>query len=231
MPPPNTLASVPSCSKLTSNSTKYSLFSAQTWQTSHVAPSSLSRCFSATPLQAKMTPQRKDLAEKKKAKTERLALGVRKGRKAVVTVRPPAVGERKAMRKRIVLSNTNAFEVQEELTAQNIAELCSRCKVFSLPAPVVDSLRAVEAFKPNQGWSMFRKPSVLWRDESVQLAHQINAVNAQGKQDTRRLLLAGEKGSGKTVMLLQAMAAAFVKEWVVVNIPDGTSFSRPKYFA
>jgi len=35
--------------------------------------------------------------------------------------------------------------------------------VVGLPENVVDSLRAAEAFKPTQGWGLFRRPGILIR--------------------------------------------------------------------
>ena len=153
--------------------------------------------------------------------------GSRKKKSAQPTSgRPPAPGERKAMRKRIVLSNTNALEVQglEDLNRKNMANEGSRGQVLGLPVDLVDSLRAVEAFKPIQGWNMFRRPSVLWREQSIRMAQLITKSDKDGKTENRRMVLTGDKGSGKTVMLLQAMAAAFLNGWIVINIPDGLYF-------
>ena len=127
------------------------------------------------------------------------------------------------MRKRVVLSNTNALEIKgmEDLNTKNIGRESSRCKVFGLSESVVDSLRALSAFQPAQGWNMFRKPSVLWREQSIRIA-QIMADLEKGEgSKARRMILTGDKGSGKSVMLLQAMGVAFLKGWIVVSIPDG----------
>lgn len=129
-------------------------------------------------------------------------------------------GERKAMRKRVVLSNTNAFEVPDlvDIDAQNILDEQSAGKVMGLPGPVVDQLRAIDAFKPTQGWSLFRRPAMLVREEGVQLAKSLIAV-AEGKQSTR-LILDGDRGTGKSMMAIQAQIAAFLNGWIVINIPD-----------
>ncbi|KAI9700606.1 MAG: 37S ribosomal protein S23 mitochondrial [Bogoriella megaspora] len=146
----------------------------------------------------------------------------KKSNRQAATAKPPAPGERKAMRKRVVLSNTNALEVQgmQDLSLKNMASEESRRRVLKLPGPLVDSLRALEAFKPNQGWSLFRNPSVLWREESIRLAQVISNLDKFQGGEARRILLSGEKGSGKTVMALQVMAMALLKGWVVINIPD-----------
>ncbi|CZR50997.1 related to ribosomal protein [Phialocephala subalpina] len=164
-------------------------------------------------------------------------------KKAVVkTGKPPAAGERKAMRKRIVLSNTNALEVEgmQDLDEQMVEKLVRKKeedlsvsfaleaagemeaevvgKVVGLKGETVDSLRAVEAFKTTQGWGLFRRPGLLLREESRELSRRM--VGAARGREELRLVIDGEKGSGKSLMLLHAMATAFVKGWVVLNIPE-----------
>lgn len=142
----------------------------------------------------------------------------------VQTGRPPAPGERKAIRKRIVLSNTNALEVPGlvDLTPEALLDSASIGKVLGLPGIVVDQLRAVEAFKTTQGWGMFRRPAVLIRTETVEIAKMMHDAE-EGKKTALRVL-DGERVTGKSMMLLQAMAAAFSKGWIVINIPEGKSY-------
>lgn len=92
-------------------------------------------------------------------------------------------------------------------------------KVVGLQGETVDGLRAVEAFKTTQGWGLFRRPGLLLREESVKLTKDMVAA-AKGKE-SMRLVLDGPKQTGKSMMLLQSMANAFVKGWVVINIPEG----------
>ena len=142
---------------------------------------------------------------------------------AHVSGRAPPAGDRKASRNRIVLSNTNALEVRglEDLNAKNMGRESSKCQMFGLSVQVVDSLRAVDAFKRTQGWHMFRKPSVLWRGQSIRMAQTMANLDRHRGSEARRLILVGEKGSGKSVLLLQATAMAFLKGWIVINLPDG----------
>ncbi|TID27604.1 Ribosomal protein S23/S29 mitochondrial [Venturia nashicola] len=135
------------------------------------------------------------------------------------TARPPAPGERKALRKRIVLSNTNALEVPglQEMGTGTLPSEASIGAVMVLPGDVVDSLRAVEAFKSGQGWSFFRRPACLVRKENVELSKIIDSHDGK----TTRKIICGEKGVGKSVFLLEAMAMAFMKGWLVLNIPEG----------
>ncbi|KUJ22703.1 mitochondrial ribosomal protein [Mollisia scopiformis] len=164
----------------------------------------------------------------------------------VKTGKPPAPGERKAMRKRIVLSNTNALEVagMKDLDAEMVDSMVRGedavldgalqskgethedvvGKVVGLKGETVDSLRAVEAFKTTQGWGLFRRPGLLIREESVELCRRM--TDAAANKKALRLVIDGEKGSGKSLMLLQAMATAFVKEWVVLNIPEAQELTN-----
>jgi small subunit ribosomal protein S29 len=215
------------------------------------SPSSLIRpaaCFSTTSRNlAGPPPPKKDL----KAKGMKFTLKKKEPPKQ--TGKAPAQGERKAMRKRIVLSNTNALEVSslrdldaemvddmvrvrdeaEEFALQGAMagregeEMVVRQevvgRVVGLKGETVDSLRAVEAFKTTQGWGLFRRPALLVREESVGLSRQL--LRAQETKQALRLVIDGEKGAGKSLMLIHAMATAFVKGWVVVNIPEGKLYS------
>lgn len=152
---------------------------------------------------------------------------VRKSSKRSTTDRGkrPAVGERKALRKRVVLSNTNALDVKglEDFEERFMTDVGSVGKVVGIPGSLVDRLRIVQAFKPSQGWSLFRRPAMLIREETVEYGKLMQEL-AASKKSVRRVLV-GERGSGKSVMLLQAMAMAMIKSWVVISIPDGTSLA------
>ncbi|KAE9381142.1 hypothetical protein N431DRAFT_538894 [Stipitochalara longipes BDJ] len=201
----------------------------------------------ASKLAKPSTPGRKN--EKVKGqKTLRI-----KKKAPVKTGKPPAPGERKAMRKRIVLSNTNALEVEglreldgglvaewersavrdaesagDDLVLQGALGLYGKeegegkgeemvGQVVALMGSTVDSLRAVEAFKTTQGWGLFRRPGLLVREESVALSKKL-ILSEEG--EVLRLVIDGERGTGKSLLLLHAMATAFVRGWVVVNIPE-----------
>ncbi|KAL5336069.1 mitochondrial ribosomal death-associated protein 3-domain-containing protein [Aspergillus crustosus] len=144
--------------------------------------------------------------------------------------RPPAVGERKAFRKRIVLSNPNALEVEglQELSAENMVDsrLCG--SVLALPVPMISQLRAVEAFKPKQGWSIFRRPGTVTRRETVELGRAFDNISGEGAQKGAviKRIVTGPRKSGKSVHLLQAMAMAFTKKWVVFAVPEAQDLVR-----
>lgn len=139
--------------------------------------------------------------------------------------RPPPVGERRTQRKRIVLSNTNALEVQglEKLSIENMADAKQIGKVLALDGPLLDQLRDTKAFKTTQNWNMFRTPSALVRTETVETGNDIQDVNDSVKSDeaqTMHKLITGEKASGKSIHLLQAMSMAYLSKWIVISIPD-----------
>jgi small subunit ribosomal protein S29 len=92
-------------------------------------------------------------------------------------------------------------------------------QVVGLQDATVDALRASEAFKPTQGWGIFRRPGLLIRKESVELSKKL--VDAQYDKSMVRLVLDGDRGTGKSLMLIHAMATAFTKGWIVLNIPEG----------
>ena len=165
---------------------------------------------------------------KKGQRTLRLAKN-----KFVRDARPPAPGERKAVRKRIVLSNTNAFEVAglQDLTESNVNQYDSiKGRVLGLPPSLVDALRSVEAFKAGQGWGFFRRPACLIREEAVQFGQWMDLIAGKWTAEsglgiaagsTVSRIIVGDRKVGKSVLLLQAMAMAFLKGWIVISLPEG----------
>jgi small subunit ribosomal protein S29 len=137
--------------------------------------------------------------------------------------KPPAVGERKAFRKRIVLSNTNALAVDglKELKEETVINGETHGQVLALSNDLIDQLRASEAFQAKQSWGMFRQPSMLIREDTLKIAKMFEgSKNVDKKQGTTRQILVGARGTGKSVYLLQAMAFAFLNKWTVIHIPD-----------
>ena len=172
-------------------------------------------------------PKKSSIAKPGTRQTKTLQLKKKSPR--TPSARPPAPGERKAVRKRIVLSNTNALEVKglEDLTGDKLLRHAAgsvtldsfRGRVLGFNNETVDALRALEAFKPRQGWSLFRRPATLMRKETAQLANALADVESE-KSVAKRLVF-GNKGSGKSALLLQTQAMAYLRDWVVVHFPDG----------
>ncbi|KAI9747516.1 MAG: 37S ribosomal protein S23 mitochondrial [Lichina confinis] len=138
------------------------------------------------------------------------------------TGKAPAPGERRAFRKRIVLTNPNAIEVEglKGLNNDTTVKESSKGTLLVLPEQAVDQLRELAVFKPTQKWRSFRKPAVLWTEQSLELARQLATVEEQQRPGLLRRMLCGEKGVGKSVMLLQAQATALSRGWVVMSIPE-----------
>lgn len=134
--------------------------------------------------------------------------------------KPPPIGQRKAERRRIVLSNTNAIPVQqhEKLTTDNVTDTARIGQVLSLDGPLLDQLREAKAFKTTQNWNLFRTPSTLFRQETSELGFDFEDINE--KKVTIRRLVTGSKASGKSIHLLQAMSMAYLNKWIVLNVPD-----------
>ena len=182
--------------------------------------------FSTTPY-LRATPPKKSSNVKVTPKKGVKALFLKKSKKPTENRgRRPAPGERKALRKRIVLSNVNALQVNgmQDITAENMYDGRLQGQVLGLPGPIVDQLRAVEAFKSSQGWGMFWRPGTLMRDESLEMGKLIADMSSEEgrRRKTVRTIVVGEKGSGKSMMLLQAMTMAMLKGWTVINLPEGT---------
>ncbi|KAK4681361.1 Putative mitochondrial SSU ribosomal protein S23 precursor [Podospora comata] len=140
--------------------------------------------------------------------------------------KPPLPGERKAFRKKIVLSNDNAFPVPwvTEMEASSLSNENKVGSIVSLPPALQDQLRATEAFQPTQTWGLFRKPSTLIRKETVELTGKMEKA-VENKQ-TARIVLAGEKISGKSTMLLQAQSHAYLNNWIVIHFPDAQELTN-----
>lgn len=152
---------------------------------------------------------------------KRMSLSKFKKPKEIVRGKTPLPGERKAWRKRIVLSNNNAVPVHgaPRLDPESMVAPASAGRVFKVPEDTIDQLRASEAFKSSQTWGLFHSPHVLVRPETVNICGRMKEMSSKG--ETLRMVISGEKAAGKSMVLLQAMANAFLNGWIVINIPEG----------
>lgn len=136
----------------------------------------------------------------------------------------PPVGERKAQRRRIVLSSTNAIPISnmEEWSKENLTDEQYIGQVLALEGGLLDQLRDSRAFKTTQNWGLFRRPATLIREETVKLAKDMQEI--EGAKDEKKIVkhfVVGDRASGKSILMLQAMSMAYMKEWIVLNIPEG----------
>jgi small subunit ribosomal protein S29 len=136
--------------------------------------------------------------------------------------------QKRALQKRIVLSNANAPQVPwlRDLSKDNMSTESVEGKVYGLPDVVVDALRLVKAFKVGQDWASYRRPACLMRREAWELGRVMQAIGGdQTSGDTEaqtvKRVVHGARGAGKSVLLLQAMTMAFLRGWIVINIPEG----------
>ncbi|KAG7103115.1 37S ribosomal protein S23 like [Verticillium longisporum] len=149
-----------------------------------------------------------------------------KKKREVVRFKKPEPGERKAFRKRIQLSNNNAAVVTG-LPVADAAAMVSKenlGRIIGMPDKLIDQLRALEAFKTTQNWGLFRKPHMLVRKETVQMMERLNEAAAEKK--TLSTVLTGERISGKSLLLMQAMSHALLNNWVVIHIPEAQDLTN-----
>ncbi|KAI5358589.1 Putative ribosomal protein S23/S29 [Septoria linicola] len=195
------------------------------------APNASQRAaFSTSPSLAANPPKKKG-AVAKPASRQGTTLRLSKNKRAA-TARPPAVGERRQLRKKVVLSNTNALEVQglPDLSpgrAKSVALREVEGAVVGLQNDTVDALRALEAFKPTQGWSLFRRPATLVRKETIEMAGDVDWIAEAPKEGRAvRKVLYGARGSGKSVLQLQTLAMASLNKWIVVHVPEAKDLTN-----
>ena len=131
------------------------------------------------------------------------------------------------LRNRIVLSNTNAYAIKDmqDLSPKNMADEGYVGHMLGLEGNLLDQLRNAKVFKKAQNWNLFRRPATLVRKETVDLGRKFELVNAsllsEEDKPVLRQVFAGERISGKSVVLLQALSMAYMNKWIVVNIPEG----------
>lgn len=133
-------------------------------------------------------------------------------------------GERKEIRNRIILSNTNAPVLPTpEMTVEVSLHEPAVGTLFSFSNSDIDGLRAVGAFQRGQNWKFFQRPSTVMRHETLVMGEMLARIQG-GEEESgtmERLVVTGPKGSGKSVFMAQAMAIALQRNWVVINIPKG----------
>ena len=92
--------------------------------------------------------------------------------------KPGEVGARRAQRKKIVLANPNANDVELPTLRVRVSDEADGT-VVKFDGPTIDMLRALEVFQTKQGWQFFHGPSTLIRKESVELGKLLAWVNGE----------------------------------------------------
>lgn len=142
------------------------------------------------------------------------------------TSRQIAPGERKAFRKRVVLSNVNALAVHglETIGRQNMSQTSKHGQMMTFDNNAIDALRANGAFKAAQAWGLFRQPATLVRSETLEVAKLLGTVDSS--QGTVRRIVHGARGSGKSLVVMQSMAMALARGWVVIYLADSKTLQH-----
>ena len=139
---------------------------------------------------------------------------------------PYGPGERRLIRNRIILSNTNAPSVElANLTSNTLGSPVPHAQVYGFPDTAVDRLRSLEAFRRDQSWKFFNRPATVVRAESLLVGERMLAVEA-GEPTTNRFILDGPGGAGKSVLLLQAMNWAVERGWLVITVPNAQDLAN-----
>jgi small subunit ribosomal protein S29 len=111
----------------------------------------------------------------------------------------------------------------ETLTKDNMLSTEKMGEMLALEGTIIDRLRDVKAFKTTQNWNMFRRPATLMRQESIELGNDFEAIKNEPR--TIQRIITGDKKSGKSVLLLQAMSMAFLNNWIVINVPEAQDYT------
>ncbi|KAI5810802.1 mitochondrial ribosomal death-associated protein 3-domain-containing protein [Pyronema omphalodes] len=139
-------------------------------------------------------------------------------------------GERKKLRNTIVLSNTNAPKIEAPaLDVETSLDESAIGALYSFEDTDIDKLRILDAFRRTQDWKFFHRPSTIFRSESLLVAEKLARISGEQvpereseKQNDpfQRMVVYGPKGSGKSILMLQTIALALQRNWVVINIPN-----------
>lgn len=135
--------------------------------------------------------------------------------------------ELKASKTELALSNPNAIDVPglEPLSMENVVDPASRGKVFAVPPPLLQQLRALAVFRPNQNWGLFKGPSTLVREETLELGALVKGIGAEeGEMSGKTVaqIVTGARNTGKSTHLLQALTLGLMNEWVAISVPNST---------
>ncbi|KIW36707.1 uncharacterized protein PV06_11116 [Exophiala oligosperma] len=138
----------------------------------------------------------------------------------------PPVGERRAQRRRIVLSNTNALPVDdmENWNKGNITDSQLVGKVMGLDGELLDQLRDAKAFERTQNWNLFRRPGTLIRDETLAVGKEVETLTKTADSRVVKHLVVGDAHAGKSILMLQTICMAFMNAWLVLSVPEGEWF-------
>ncbi|WWC57585.1 mitochondrial 37S ribosomal protein mS29 [Kwoniella dejecticola CBS 10117] len=99
-------------------------------------------------------------------------------------------------------------------------------KPTTFPKATFDKLRAFSLSKKvEQELSSNGGPASVIRQSTIDLARQLDANKGKSSKDSR-YVLTGERGSGKSMLLLQTVAYAMESGWIVLFNPKATEWTN-----
>ncbi|TGJ70836.1 37S ribosomal protein S23 mitochondrial [Orbilia oligospora] len=149
------------------------------------------RSFHTTPAGQKGGNMRKPAVNK--------PLNLKAKKKTVTSAKKPEPGYRRAIRKAIVLSNSNAPNLElPELTSEVLVDTESVGKVFAINMEDLEKMRALETFQKRQGWQFFYRPTTFIRNESVGIARAMESVERYTGEATEKATSDGSTAATAT---------------------------------
>jgi Mrp family chromosome partitioning ATPase len=95
-------------------------------------------------------------------------------------------------------------------------------EIHSFPVKIEEKLEQLGMFNDKYPFQYMRKPHTVIRPHTGLVARRLLAGSVE-HMDTRyrRVIVAGEGGTGKSFILMQIAAAALMKDYIVIAVPRG----------
>jgi hypothetical protein len=116
------------------------------------------------------------------------------------------------------------FVLAEELQTRHIVFSERHVgEIHSFPVKIEEKLEKLGMFNEKYGFQYMRKPHTVIRPHTGLVARRLLAGSVE-HMDTRyrRVIVAGEGGTGKSFILMQIAAAALMKDYIVIAVPRGS---------
>lgn len=132
-------------------------------------------------------------------------------------------GRRRRVRE-VTFRNPDAkFVLSEELQTRHVVFSERHVgEIHSFPVRIEEKLEKLGMFSEKYGFQYMRKPHTVIRPHTGLVARRLLAGSVE-HMDTkyRRVIVAGEGGTGKSFILMQIAAAALMKGYIVIAVPRG----------
>lgn len=133
------------------------------------------------------------------------------------------LGAGNATKGQLVTLNKDAPRVDVDRISGNTFAPDRQGTLFEVPEAIVQQLGKLEVLQPQQGFSSFAQLATVVRGCSVELVDAL--LGEEVVKGGRRAIVDGPAGSGKSIVMMQAIAAALAQRWVVVSIPRAESLT------